>query len=65
MVEWLNEAALATDNEKVEYLQKITEIVVNKESDLLEEFVDHILAFQIDRSQEVKKTVVTFVELTG
>lgn len=65
VIEWLNNASLATDHEKVDYLRKVSEIVINKEPELLKEFLDNILAFQSDRSVEVRKLIVTFIESIG
>ncbi len=64
-MDWLNEAQLAPDNEKIELLHKVSEIVVNKEPELLKEFLDHILAFHADRNSEIRKCIISFVEQTG
>jgi symplekin len=64
-VEWLNLAQLTSDNEKLQLLQKTTEIIVNKEPQLMNDFIDHMVAFQADKSAEVRKTVLTFYELAG
>ena len=65
VVQWLNDAQLAPDNEKLQSLQKTIEVVVNKEPQLLKDFIDHIIAFQADRNAEVRKHILTFYELAG
>lgn len=65
MVKWLNDAQLASDSEKVELLKKVTEITVHKEPELLGEFLEHTIAFHADRNAEVRKAVLTFIELVG
>ena len=60
----LNTAQLASsaDSAKLDNLRKVQEIIVNREPDLLDNFLDEVLAFQTDRSQDVRKFVVGFIE---
>jgi len=64
VVQLLNAAQLAgsADSTKLDNLRKVQEIIVNKEQDLLDNFLDEVLAFQTDRSQDVRKFVVGFIE---
>ncbi|XP_023330368.1 symplekin [Eurytemora carolleeae] len=63
VIELLNNAQMNTgDNSKLDSLKIVQEIVVHKEPDLLDNFLDEILAFQTDRNQEVRKFVVAFIE---
>jgi symplekin len=64
VVELLNAAQLAAsaDSTKLDNLRKVQEIIVNREPDLLDNFMDEVLAFQTDRSQDVRKFVVGFIE---
>ena len=64
MVELLNTAQLASINDttKLDNLRVVQEIIVNKEPDLLDSFLEEVLAFQTDRSQEVRRFVVGFIE---
>jgi symplekin len=62
-VELLNSAATESDDQsKVDCLIKIQELIIYKEPGLLDNFVDEITAFQHDRSADVRKTVVGFIE---
>ena len=64
VIQLLNTAQLASsaDSAKLDNLRKVQEIIVNKEPDLLDNFLDEVLAFQTDRSQDVRKFVVGFIE---
>ena len=56
IVELINEASTATDaSEKLEALRKVQELLVHKEPVLLDNFLDEMMGFQKDRSQEVRK----------
>lgn len=63
IVELLNSAATdAGDQSRVDHLIKIQELIIHQEPGLLDNFVDEITAFQHDRSADVRKTVVGFIE---
>ena len=63
VIKLLNQASLATnDSEKVEKLHQVQELVINKQPDLLDNFTDEVVAFQADRSSDVRKFVVGFME---
>ena len=64
VVTLLNNAQTAanTDSTKLDNLRKVQEIIVNKDPNLLDNFLDEVLAFQTDRSQDVRKFVVGFIE---
>ena len=62
IVEWLNQAALAPDNVKIEHLRRVQEIIINKDASLLDNFLDEVLGFQNDRNVDVRKFIVGFVE---
>jgi symplekin len=61
-VELLNSAMIGDDKLKVDNLKKVQEMVVNLSPELLDNFMDEILAFQRDKNQEVRKTIVGFIE---
>lgn len=63
IVEWLNEATTSTDPKlKAENIHKIQEILVNQNPHLLDSFLDDVIAFQSDRTMEVRRAVVGFIE---
>lgn len=65
-MEWLNEAIMTnSDTVKVQNLCKAQEILINKEPHLLNDHLDDVLQFGVDRNAEVKKTVAAFIEEVG
>nr|XP_039265830.1 symplekin-like [Styela clava] len=63
VIDLLNQASMAlTDPDKVNKLKQVQELIVNKEPALLDSFTDEVLAFQADRSHDVRKFVVGFME---
>ncbi|KAF6025293.1 SYMPK [Bugula neritina] len=63
VVELLNQASLEQNGAaKVILLKQVQELVINKEPNLLDNFFDEIIGFQSDKSIEVRKFVVTFLE---
>lgn len=66
IVEWLNEASIGlTEEIKVTNICKVQELLLNKETHLLEYYLDNILQFSVDRNAEVRKTVTGFIEEAG
>ncbi|KAM4020271.1 symplekin [Anomaloglossus baeobatrachus] len=62
VVELLNTAALATNDSKITNLKQVQELIINKDPTLLDNFLDEIITFQADRSVDVRKFVVNFIE---
>lgn len=63
VVESLNNIALAENQVvKCENIAKIQELLLFHEIDLLEEFIDDILALAHDNGAEVRKCVAAFIE---
>jgi symplekin len=62
IVEWLNQASLSTDSTKTDHLRRVQEIIINKDASLLDNFLDEVLGFQNDRSADVRKFIVGFIE---
>ncbi|KAM9321946.1 symplekin, partial [Gastrophryne carolinensis] len=62
VVELLNSAALATNESKITMLKQVQELIINKDPTLLDNFLDEIIAFQADKSVDVRKFVVNFIE---
>ncbi|KAG8448477.1 hypothetical protein GDO86_015533 [Hymenochirus boettgeri] len=62
VVELLNLAALATGDSKITMLKQVQELIINKDPTLLDNFLDEIIAFQADKSVDVRKYVVNFIE---
>ncbi|XP_010224376.1 PREDICTED: symplekin, partial [Tinamus guttatus] len=62
VVELLNQAALISNDSKINVLKQVQELIINKDPTLLDNFLDEIIAFQADKSSEVRKFVVGFIE---
>ncbi|CAH1792448.1 unnamed protein product [Owenia fusiformis] len=63
VVELLNNASLMTnDKQKVNELKQVQELIIHKDPALLDNFLDEMLGFQNDRSVEVKRAVIGFME---
>ena len=60
----INEAiTAASEREKVNYLQQVQELVIHQSDDILDNFLDEVIAFQTSKAPEVRKFVVGFLEL--
>ncbi|XP_073329198.1 symplekin [Pagrus major] len=62
VVDLLNQAALMTTDEKLTVLKQVQELIINKDPSLLDNFLDEMIAFQTDKSIEVRKFVIGFIE---
>lgn len=62
VVDWLNTASLTSTSSKVELLSKVQETIINNDINLLDNFLDEMLAFQSDRNADVRKFIVGFIE---
>ncbi|TRY59890.1 hypothetical protein DNTS_008121 [Danionella cerebrum] len=62
VVELLNQAALISTEEKLIVLKQVQELIINKDPSLLDSFLDELIAFQTDKSIEVRKFVIGFIE---
>ena len=62
VIDLLNQAQLASAESKLESLKQVQELIINKDPALLDNFLDEILIFQQDRSADVRRFVVTFIE---
>ncbi|XP_076011939.1 symplekin [Genypterus blacodes] len=62
VVDLLNQAALMPSDEKLTVLKQVQELIINKDPSLLDNFLDEMIAFQTDKSMEVRKFVIGFIE---
>lgn len=62
VVDLLNQAALTPTDEKLTGLKQVQELILNKDPSLLDNFLDEMIAFQTDKSIEVRKYVIGFIE---
>lgn len=64
IIEWVNKSSDGSANvqQKCEAITQIQEVLLHSDSDLLDEFIDNILSFSHDASQDVRRGVVGFIE---
>ncbi|XP_077437152.1 symplekin [Vanacampus margaritifer] len=62
VVDLLNQAALIHTDAKLAMLKQVQELIINKDPSLLDNFLDEMIAFQTDKSIEVRKFVIGFIE---
>lgn len=64
IVEWVNKSSDGSANaqQKCEAITQIQEVLLHSDSDLLDEFIDNVLSFSHDASQDVRRSVVGFIE---
>uniref|UniRef100_A0A674MRD4 Symplekin scaffold protein n=1 Tax=Takifugu rubripes TaxID=31033 RepID=A0A674MRD4_TAKRU len=62
VVDLLNQAALISADEKLTILKQVQELIINKDPSLLDNFLDEMIAFQTDKSIEIRKFVIGFIE---
>lgn len=63
VVDLINQAVtLQKDSKKVYNLRQVQELIIHKEPNLLDNFLDEMLAFQHDKSADVRKFIVGFIE---
>ncbi|CAB3359648.1 Hypothetical predicted protein [Cloeon dipterum] len=62
VVSLLNEAMLGNDKVKSDNIRKVQEIAIHMSPNLLDNFLDEILAFQRDPCADVRKAIVGFIE---
>lgn len=64
VIDWLNECSDGTKkpNERCDTIKKVQELLFSTGEELLEEFSENILAFSHDPVQDVRRSVVGFIE---
>lgn len=64
IIEWVNKCSDGSANahQKCEAITQIQEVLLHSDTDLLDEFIDNILSFSHDVSQDVRRCVVGFIE---
>lgn len=66
VVEWLNGAPIAGSStaDKNAMISKVQEVLLHTDPELLEEFIDDVLVYSQDTTQDVRRSVVGFIEET-
>lgn len=62
LVQWINDAGMAEGVKKVNLLRKIIEVLLHQGSQFVPLYIQNILSFGGDKSNDVKKQVIVFIE---
>ncbi|XP_026745260.1 symplekin-like, partial [Trichoplusia ni] len=62
LVQWINEAGMAEGGRRAELLRKVIELLLHQCSSMLPVYVENVLSFVNDKSTEVRKQVISFIE---
>ncbi|CAH0755472.1 unnamed protein product [Diatraea saccharalis] len=62
LIQWINEAGMAEGTKKVNLLRKVIEILLHSASQMLPVYMENILSYVSDKSNDVKKQVIGFIE---
>ncbi|KAB0797876.1 hypothetical protein PPYR_08869 [Photinus pyralis] len=63
ILQWINTASFSQNSkEKLDILHKLQEFLIRKAPSLLPEFLENVLGFTTDKSPDIKKALVAFIE---
>lgn len=62
LVQWINDAGMTEGHKKADLLRKIIEVLLHQASQMIPVYIDNVLSYVSDKSTEVKKNLVTFIE---
>ncbi|VVD01257.1 unnamed protein product [Leptidea sinapis] len=62
LIQWINEAGMSEGNKKAGLLRKIIEVLMHQLSSLIPLYMENVLKFVNDKTTEVRKIVVGFIE---
>lgn len=62
LIQWINDAGMSEGHKRSDLLRKIIEVLLHQGSSLIPLYVENILSFVSDKSTDVKKQVIGFIE---
>ncbi|CAG5043566.1 unnamed protein product [Parnassius apollo] len=62
LIQWINEAGMSEGTKKSNLLRKIVEVMLHQAPQTVPLYMENILSFVSDKSTEVRKQVVAFIE---
>ncbi|KAL4715815.1 hypothetical protein ACJJTC_006394 [Scirpophaga incertulas] len=62
LIQWINEAGMAEGNKKAGLLRKIIELLLHSASQMIPVYMDNVLSYVSDKSNDAKKIVISFIE---
>lgn len=62
LVQWINDAGLSEGTKRANLLRKIIEVMIHQAPQSIPTYIENVLSFVSDKSTDVKKQVVAFIE---
>lgn len=62
LITWINDAGMVEGNKKADLLRKVIEVLIHQVPQMIPTYLDIIMSYSSDKSTEVKKQVIAFVE---
>lgn len=62
LVQWINEAGMSEGAKKANLLRKIIEVMIHQAPQTIPLYMENVLSFVSDKSTDVKKQVIAFIE---
>ncbi|XP_013162080.1 PREDICTED: symplekin isoform X2 [Papilio xuthus] len=62
LVQWINDAGLSEGTKRANLLRKIMEVMIHQAPQTIPMYIENVLSFVSDKSTDVKKQVVAFIE---
>ncbi|KAJ0176277.1 hypothetical protein K1T71_008451 [Dendrolimus kikuchii] len=62
LIQWINDAGMSQGNKRSDLLRKTIEVLLHQGSSFLPVYLENILSFVGDKSNDVKKQVIGFIE---
>lgn len=62
LVQWINDAGMAESGRKSDLLRKIIEVLLHQCSHMIPAYLENVLSLVSDKSTDVKKQVIAFIE---
>lgn len=62
LIQWINDAGMAEGGRRSDLLRKIVELMLHQCSSAIPLYIDNILSYVNDKSTDVKKQVISFIE---
>lgn len=62
VIQWINDAGMSEGNRRADCVRKVVELLLHQCSSMLPLYMENILAYVNDKSTDVKKQVISFIE---
>ncbi|XP_072944424.1 symplekin [Epargyreus clarus] len=62
LIQWINEAGMVEGSRKADLFRKIIEVLLHQAPEMITVYMDNIMSYVNDKSNDVKKQVIAFIE---